>query len=617
MVYNRAMRSIGAILGVFLLMAIAAGQSAISSKSFQPANQAVFQAKLSDALKSIKMTAADLALRDDYLEKDEYRLPAIDSLMHSPLRMLNLAAGLLQDSLPDYSGLVNYSLRQFRLEGNPRDIVGRYTHADRIDEVTLYRIAYFLSGVKNQKSYELYHKENAAFLDSLVYGFTLMLEEDTADEFRTVDELDSIQNYEEKWAARLTEMTAGVSPELFGLMAQVLLDIFDNAMINDETAGDFRGHYLEFNTPYGKVCIGDSSVQEYSGDLFIVIDYGGDDIYDITKQGTANFTFILDYGGDDLYRFPKNRIDPYAMGASLLIDFAGDDVYQAGSWSLGAGLFGAGVLWDKKGNDRYEGDTFTMGAGCFGYGILRDDAGDDFYNAALFAQGFGFVKGLGILLDSQGNDHYFAGGKYKDILRYEDHYISLSQGFGYGLRPYMSGGVGLLADKSGNDTYESDIFGQGCSYWWSLGVLADGGGNDKYLSFQYAQGSATHMTLGCLYDAGGDDFYLAKGVSQGCGHDRAVGILYDASGNDNYMAYDLSQGAGSANGIGIVADLGGLDSYLVKSDQNTQGYGNPRRDYGSIGIFLDIGGEKDSYAGGPGRDSTWWEDSKWGAGIDE
>ena len=611
------MRSIGAGLGVFLLAAIAAGQLATSGKSFQPVNQATFNAKLNDALKAIKMTPADLALRDDYLEKDDYRLPAIDTLMHSPLRMLNLAPGLLQDSLPDYSDLVNYSLRKFRLEANPRDVVGHYTRADRIDEVTLYRIAYFLAGVKNQKAYELYNKENATFLDSLIYGFTLMLEEDTTDEFRTVDELDSIQNYEEKWAARLTEMTAGISPELFGLMGQSLLDIFDNAMINDEGAGDFRGHYLEFNTTYGKVCIGDSSAQEYSGDLFIVIDYGGDDIYDIKKQGTANFTFILDYGGDDLYRFPKNRIDPYAMGASLLIDFAGDDIYQAGSWSLGAGLFGAGVLWDKKGNDRYEGDTFTMGAGCFGYGILRDDAGDDFYNAALFAQGFGFVKGLGILLDSQGNDHYFAGGKYKDILRYEDHYISLSQGFGYGIRPYMSGGIGLLADKTGNDTYESDIFGQGCSYWWSLGVLADGGGNDKYLSFQYAQGSATHMTLGCLYDAGGDDFYLSKGVSQGCGHDRATGILYDASGNDNYMAYDLSQGAGSANGIGIIADLGGLDSYLVKSDQNTQGYGNPRRDYGSIGIFLDIGGEKDSYAGGPGRDSTWWEDSKWGAGIDE
>ena len=125
------------------------------------------------------------------------------------------------------------------------------------------------------------------------------------------------------------------------------------------------------------------------------------------------------------------------------------------------------------------------------------------------------------------------------------------------------------------------------------------------------------MTIGTLYDGGGDDDYCSKGVSQGCGHDRSTGILFDAYGNDNYLAYDLSQGAGSANGIGIIADLAGLDAYIVKKADNTQGYGNPRRDYGSIGVFIDTGGSKDSYAGGPAADSTWWTDSKWGVGLDE
>jgi hypothetical protein len=218
-------------------------------------------------------------------------------------------------------------------------------------------------------------------------------------------------------------------------------------------------------------------------------------------------------------------------------------------------------------------------------------------------------------MDNSGNDNYFAGGKYKDILRYTDHYLSLSQGFAYGIRPKMSGGVGLLMDKSGNDVYVSDIFGQGTSYWYGLGVLADGGGNDQYISFQYAQGAATHMTVGILYDVSGDDVYSAKGVSQGCGHDRAAGILVDLDGNDNYNAYDLSQAAGSANGIGILADMRGNDAYIVRSDKKTQVFGQPRRDYGSIGIFLDLGG-KDGYAGGIGRDSAWWSDSKWGVGID-
>jgi len=605
------MKNLALLLWLLLTM------TSINAQENQVDDKALFEEKLDLALKGLKMTRADLALRDDYLEKDEYRLKIIDSLMHAPLQMMDIAADLLENNLPKYSAFIGYNLQDFYVIGNPRDIVKKYTNQSGIDGITMYRLAYFLGGTEYMASHELYGQKFAPLLDSLIYGFTLLLEEDVNDEFRTVEQLDSIGNYEEEWTKALTAKTCGVSAEVFAMMGESLLDIFKDAIINDENAQEFKRDYIEFKTRYGKVCIGDSTSQNYKGDLFIVIDYGGDDTYEIDKKGTGNFTYIVDYGGNDIYHLPKNRISPYATGANLLLDFAGDDYYDAGSWTLGAGLFGAGVLWDKQGNDRYFGDTFAMGAGCFGYGLLRDDGGDDSYNGALFCQGFGFTRGVGILLDTKGNDHYFAGGKYKDILRYEDHYLSLSQGFGYGLRPYMSGGVGYLVDRSGNDTYESDIFGQGCSYWWSLGILADRGGNDKYLSFQYAQGSATHMTLGCLYDTGGNDFYLAKGVSQGCGHDRAAGILYDKNGDDNYLAHDLSQGAGSANGIGLIADLQGIDSYLVKQTANTQGYGNPRRDYGSIGIFIDIGGAKDTYAGGPAADSTWWSGSNWGIGIDE
>jgi hypothetical protein len=124
------------------------------------------------------------------------------------------------------------------------------------------------------------------------------------------------------------------------------------------------------------------------------------------------------------------------------------------------------------------------------------------------------------------------------------------------------------------------------------------------------------MSIGILYDVAGDDVYSAKGVSQGCGHDRAAGMLIDLDGDDNYNAFDLCQGAGSANGLGILADVRGKDIYVVRSDKNTQGYGNPRRDYGSIGIFLDLAGE-DGYSGGLGRDNHWWTYSTWGVGIDE
>jgi hypothetical protein len=113
----------------------------------------------------------------------------------------------------------------------------------------------------------------------------------------------------------------------------------------------------------------------------------------------------------------------------------------------------------------------------------------------------------------------------------------------------------------------------------------------------------------------GDDVYISHGVSQGCGHDLAFGMLWDKSGDDNYLAQSLSQGAGSANGFGILVDEEGDDGYYVSMKNNTQGYGNPRRDYGSVGMLLDFSGT-DQY-NGYGKDRTWWNTpSKWGVGVD-
>jgi hypothetical protein len=109
--------------------------------------------------------------------------------------------------------------------------------------------------------------------------------------------------------------------------------------------------------------------------------------------------------------------------------------------------------------------------------------------------------------------------------------------------------------------------------------------------------------------------YYGKGLMQGCGHDYSCGILLDRHGNDTYSAYDLSQGAGSANGAGLLIDCEGDDRYFVTNFANTHGYGNPRRDFGSIGLFIDLGG-KDQYVG-KGKDSSYWRTaSQWGGGMD-
>ena len=123
------------------------------------------------------------------------------------------------------------------------------------------------------------------------------------------------------------------------------------------------------------------------------------------------------------------------------------------------------------------------------------------------------------------------------------------------------------------------------------------------------------MSLGILTDDSGNDVYYSKGVSQGCGHDYSAGILLDRKGNDTYIAYDLSQAAGSANGAGILIDNAGEDRYFIYNKKISQGYGNPRREFGSIGLFIDLGGS-DQYLGN-GKDNFFWQtDSKWGGGMD-
>ncbi|MCI0404489.1 MAG: hypothetical protein L0209_00175, partial [candidate division Zixibacteria bacterium] len=114
----------------------------------------------------------------------------------------------------------------------------------------------------------------------------------------------------------------------------------------------------------------------------------------------------------------------------------------------------------------------------------------------------------------------------------------------------------------------------------------------------------------------GNDFYFSKGVSQGCGHDLGAGMLFDLSGNDNYVAADGSQAYGSANGFGILVDGAGNDGYYVKDKKNTQGVGNPRREYGSIAVFLDCGGT-DRYDGNGGENKIWKPaGTTWGVGVD-
>jgi hypothetical protein len=601
---------------------------------------------LAEALMGIKLLPSDLAFRTDYVELDSFRLPIVDSLTLRPLEMISFAndisARLFRQGENSTAWLIGFESGGFPTAGvEIRDFQSAHESspdylslplendclADCMnDELTnhinlIYRINSELKAEVDSFFAALSRSELAFIRDT----FPELLLEDVDDEFKSVEELDSIQQLEEGFSKRFVPIAIKLVSDhsKWERLKQRALEFNKTASdssllmadrIRQDCDCDSPDFQIEIPTSEGIIAIGGAGRNLYTGRYIYILDVGGDDRYDLESVDAPQF--MLDVSGNDQY----NSLTDFTIASgfiypSFLTDLEGDDMYSGKNFCLGSGLFSVGVLIDEAGNDKYYGDTHTQGAGTFGLGMLIDESGSDSYNCALFGQAFAFVRGLGVLCDINGNDIYFAGGKYKDVLRYKDHYLSLSQGFAYGLRPRMSGGIAILADSSGHDTYISDIFGQGSSYWYALGIQTDFGGNDKYLSFQYAQGVGTHLTLGILLDKTGDDYYFSKGVSQGCGHDLAAGFLVDYFGNDTYQAYDLSQGAGSANGFGWLVDYRGNDSYQIKGLHNSQGYGNPRRDYGSVGLFMDLMG-KDEYIGNGADSSIWIINSKWGTGVD-
>lgn len=374
-----------------------------------------------------------------------------------------------------------------------------------------------------------------------------------------------------------------------------------------------------WESPLGLIAIGGPGDDVYTGDFFCIVDIGGNDIYRAaprTKEDAAkrSTSLIVDFSGKDTYIGEDYALGGSLFGASILIDMEGDDSYTARNFALGSGLFGVGVLHDEKGSDRYAGATATQGAGYFGLGVLVDGGGNDNYSAHFASQGFGGTRGFGAIIEHGGNDQYISSSPYQDFLRYDDHYESFCQGASLGYRPVASGGYGIIADLSGNDLYFSDIYGQGSAYWYGLGAIVDRNGNDNYTSYQYAQGSGVHLAFGVLLDNNGNDNYVAHGVSQGCGHDIAFGGLYDARGEDNYVVESLSLGGGNANAVSLFIDGGGNDGYLARVD-NTLGYSDLRRNYGMIGLFLDLDGE-DFYGTTRGGNDSLWTGSTYGAGLD-
>ncbi|PID29804.1 MAG: hypothetical protein CSB55_01065 [Candidatus Cloacimonadota bacterium] len=347
---------------------------------------------------------------------------------------------------------------------------------------------------------------------------------------------------------------------------------------------------LNFKKNYLKIAIGSPGNDEYDVLPDLLIETGGNDIYYAPKASENELKIIIDLDGDDFYT-GKDSVLSAVLGEIFVLDMAGDDRYFGEDFSVASVFGGTAVILDEDGNDIYKACDFGISSSKRGFSAIIDRNGDDFYNAQSYCQAFASCDGTSYLLDENGNDIYNASSPHEDIIRYEDHQLTMAQGFSIGERPFRKGGTAMLIDFSGNDVYRCDVFGQGAAYWLSSGVLADLDGNDLYSAMQYCQGAGVHLANGYFLDISGDDNYVSHSVSLGCGHDLSFGYFCDANGSDEYSADVLAFGAGNANGFGFFEDKNGDDLYAIRKASRSLGYGNSRREYGSLGIFLDHAGK--------------------------
>ncbi|MCW5938779.1 MAG: HEAT repeat domain-containing protein [Fimbriimonadaceae bacterium] len=362
------------------------------------------------------------------------------------------------------------------------------------------------------------------------------------------------------------------------------------------------------------VVAGNGNDQHDETDVRLIVDLGGDDVYRGRHGAGVGYTGVLiDLAGDDRYATRDLSVGAGVLGVGVAVDLSGDDVYSARNITAGAGIAGFGYLLDAQGNDVYRSWALAQGFGLFGVGVCEDRAGDDHYSVRLFGQGAARTQGVGWLIDHSGSDIYRAGGLSMNEPLFTGVSYSFAQGFASGYREDtggVSGGIGLLSDLGGNDSYLGDTYCQGASYWLALGSLFDATGNDSYTAHHYAQASAMHVTAAYLIDLEGDDSYMVKvGACHAIGHDYGVALLLDRAGNDCYSSQGGQPGIGVANGLGIFIDSAGNDRY-----EGPPGQGNAARGTGSLGVFVDLGGT-DDYRKGL-KDGAATSGSTWGVAYD-
>jgi hypothetical protein len=432
--------------------------------------------------------------------------------------------------------------------------------------------------------------------------------------------------YDPVLAGRERSMLKRVDRGYLASGAQDLAAAVEQARVWAATTSESANYSVRIPTKWGDILLSGAGDQTFGGDpVLLVIDSAGNDTYvDVPSNRSADnwLSVAIDVRGNDQWVSPgvpldnslanwpgrkDNRATPgpgcAVFGYVFGVDTSGDDLYRSHKPSFGSATFGVAFVRDIDGVDTYDSYGDAQGFAKVGFGILEDMAGSDNYAGFQQVQGCGLTLGVGVLVDRAGNDKYVANDEVIDFPSPQsaEHNVSMSQGAGNGVRrdylggDSLAGGVGLLYDQAGDDSYSCGVFGQGVGYWMAVGMLWDSAGNDRYHGQWYVQGASAHFAIGALEDGAGRDAYTAlMNMAQGAGHDFSIGYLFDWSGDDAYVAPNLSLGAGNANGIGILVEGEGNDTYtssgITLGNVSPGTVGSLREFALSLGVFMDLGG---------------------------
>ncbi len=360
-------------------------------------------------------------------------------------------------------------------------------------------------------------------------------------------------------------------------------------------------------SPESRVVLGGRGRTQYQGPFALIIDLGGDDVYEraaVVDDPSCMVSVVVDVLGNDRYEC-KGEGPAYSLGGvAVLVDRKGDDHYLSGRHGQAVSASGFAFLLDEEGDDHYEAADYSQAYEYCGFAFLYDMKGKDSYSGWSYCQGSGNGSGFSALVDGGGDDQYLADLKWPDV--YGDSgpniYHGAAQGFNLGFRgttPEVAGGFAALIDRSGNDRYQAGNFSQGGGYYFGFGLMYDGEGDDKNFGSRYSQGFGVHQAVGVRWDVQGDDEYHPRCAANcGSGWDEGVGWLIDEQGDDLYDCGGLALGGAAQTAFAILFDGEGKDTYRSGGGNDSQGGagGSEYHNKPSIGFLLDLGGDKDSFS---------------------